>query len=370
MIWGIFIILTLTGLASARYMVRQSQSHNPLEYYKNQLKELEIDIKRGLVDPESIKSAKLEIERRILKANVKTNNSHLKQHAKSNLPIEVLAAGIISLSAFALYFNFGSPKLPSTPAVRNSFENQHITDGGPTFKEAISKIEGHLVNNPDDVQGWEVLTTSTRAVNDFTKAIHAYNQLIRLQPDNIDWYIKRLEAYISMANGRITPAANLLIKNITEIAPDHPAGQFYQGLAYKQAGNLNDAFQIWQTLLDNSNTNAPWYITLQGQLREIELERGTKRITGPSTSDIEAITNLTPKDQASFINSMIERLKGKLLQNPDNIDGWEILARALVQQGKKEEAIQNIKEALDLVREENKANIRDLLDKLTQNTDF
>lgn len=370
MIWGIFIVVIIVGLLSARYLVRQSQSHDPLEYYKNQLKELDADIKRGLVDPESIKSARLEIERRILKANQKANGAGPKQTDKSNLAIESLAAGTISLIAFALYFQFGAPDIPSAPAVRNNFENQHITEDGPTFKEAIAKIEGHLANNPNDIQGWEVLTTSTRAINDFAKTIHAYDQLIRLQPENIDWYIKRLEAYISMANGRITPAANLLINNIIEISPSHPAGQFYLGLANKQAGNLNGAFQIWQTLLDNSDTNAPWYITLQGQLREIELERGDKRIAGPSTNDLEAIAKLTPKDQTDFINSMVDRLKGKLIENPDNIDGWKMLARALVQQGKRDEAIQNIENALNLVSEENKANIRDLLDKLTQNTEL
>ncbi len=299
MIWSIFFLLAVISLAVTKFFARQNKPTGPLDYYKNQLTELDNDIKRGLVTEESVKSAQLEIERRILKTNAKLASQPSATLTKKSLPLwqEILAAFTITLSAFLIYKYFGSPNIDASPAARSNLENQRVSEDGPTFKVAIATIESHLATNPDDPEGWEVLSTSTRAIGNYAKTIHAYDQLIRLQPDKIDWDIRRLEAYISMANGKVTPAANLLIGTIVEKSPNHPAGQFYLGLAHKQYGNPELAFEIWQDLLNQSAPNAPWYAVLDSQLKELRPQVSEFTTQGPSKSDIEAVANLSPEER-------------------------------------------------------------------------
>jgi cytochrome c-type biogenesis protein CcmH len=371
MIWVGFCIVVIVAIMATFVFSKSGKASDPLAYYKAQLKELELDIKRGLIDQASVKSARLEIERRILKAGAATTVQST-QITKHSLPLqkEIISALIIIAGSFTLYHVFGSPNIASSPAARTDLEKRQISEGGPTFKEAIVQIQNHLENNPDDAKGWEVLTTSTRAIGDYATTIHAYDQLIRLQPNNTDWYIRQLEAYISMANGRITPAANLALNNILNIAPGHPAGQFYLGLAQKQSGNLEGAYQTWKALLDNSQPTAPWYVAVSEQLAEISPSLPKSITNGPTAEDIEAVANLTAEDQAIFINSMIDRLRNRLSDAPNDIEGWKMLARALVQQDRKAEAIDALEGAIERVSENNKANIRELLDNLVRNNDL
>ncbi|UTW55625.1 c-type cytochrome biogenesis protein CcmI [Kordiimonas sp. SCSIO 12610] len=373
MIWLLICAVLLVAIGSIFFVgARRDKAANPLDYYKNQLKELDADIERGLIDPATVASAKLEIERRILRANAANphNADNDNQSTSKSYRFELVIILMILVGSFALYTTFGSPEVESATAARANLRERTVAEGGPTLGQAIEQIETHLAKNPDDATGWEVLTTSTRAVGDHARSIAAYNQLIRLQPDNIDWYIKRLEAYIGMANGQITPAANLLLSNIIDLSPEHPAGQFYLGLAYKQSNQLEGAYQVWQALLQNSQPNAPWYAIVQQQLEEIGPQLNKTSPSGPSRADIEAVANLSAEDREAFINSMIDRLKNKLSENPNDIDGWRMLARALVQQGKKSEAIQALEGAITAVHEENQENVRQILDNLVENNDF
>ncbi len=67
---------------------------------------------------------------------------------------------------------------------------------------------------------------------------------------------------------------------------------------------------------------------------------------------------------------MTDRLKEKLDADPDNLDGWRMLTKSLLQQEKKQEAISSLNIALDRVNTENKEKVRQILDNVIGNNDF
>ena len=60
---------------------------------------------------------------------------------------------------------------------------------------------------------------------------------------------------------------------------------------------------------------------------------------GPSRAQIEAAGEMSPEERMAFIRSMVERLAGKLAENPDDIAGWERLVRAYGVLGETDKAI-------------------------------
>ena len=104
----------------------------------------------------------------------------------------------------------------------------------------------------------EALSTSARAASDFQRTIQAYDQLIRLDPNNAEWRVRKYEAYVAMAEGRISPAARITLIDLLETTPDHPAGQFYLGQWHVQNDRPEEARQVWQSLLERSDAAAPW----------------------------------------------------------------------------------------------------------------
>jgi cytochrome c-type biogenesis protein CcmH len=56
----------------------------------------------------------------------------------------------------------------------------------------------------------------------------------------------------------ITPAARLAYARAAELAPGHPAPQFFLGLAEARSGNGEEAIRLWSQILANAPANASW----------------------------------------------------------------------------------------------------------------
>ena len=59
---------------------------------------------------------------------------------------------------------------------------------------------------------------------------------------------------------------------------------------------------------------------------------------GPTIEDVEAASKMTGEDRMAFIRSMVERLADRLKDEPNDLKGWQRLARAYQVLGEKEKA--------------------------------
>ena len=67
-------------------------------------------------------------------------------------------------------------------------------------------------------------------------------------------------------------------------------------------------------------------------------ENAETTIPGPSREDIEAANQMSSQERMEFIRSMVERLAGRLEENPNDLNGWRRLLRAYRVLGEKEKA--------------------------------
>ncbi|NVJ98388.1 MAG: c-type cytochrome biogenesis protein CcmI [Alphaproteobacteria bacterium] len=362
MIW-----LFLVSVAAMAFVLmtggrQDSLAPDPLDHYKAQLGEIAEDEARGIIDPESAKAARLEVERRILKV---AKGTKVQAVVDGDKRLSWLLAGLMVLAAIGLYAFMGRPDLPAKPGAVITGRDMPVQEGGPTYGEAISKVQAHLRDNPEDLQGLEVLAKSARAVRDFSVAANAFAELARLQPDDLSWRVQQFEAMMSMASGQITPAARLVLGQVLGKAPGHPAGQYYAGLARLQDGDTEGAKAIWLALADRSAPNAPWMSVLNNQLARLG-------VRPPALSDdqMAAVNDMSEEDRSAFIASMMERLANRLAMAPDDPEGWIMLARSHLSLGNREEAIGALERGIALVSEENIAPLQAFLDNLNTNPDL
>jgi len=356
MIW---FLLALTALMVALVLVMgrgRGETVDPLDHYRAQLDEITEDEERGVVDAESARAAKLEVERRILKvAKQKTGVS--ANAGDKRLPL-VLAA-VTLVAAFALYGFMGRPTLPAKPGTVVSGLDQRVEEGGPTFGEAIKTIQKHLEGNPADTKAWEVLAKTARSVRDFSTAANAFGQLADLDPMKAQWRAQQLEAMIAMSGGQISPAARLVLGQLIEDFPDHAAGQYYLGLARLQAGDETGAKATWTALADRSAPDAPWMPLLNRQLSSLG-------VNPPKLTDeqMASVQGMSEEQRQAFIASMMERLEARLESAPDDAEGWMMLARSHLTMGNKQAAIDALNRGLTHVSGEKAAALKAFLDNL------
>ncbi|WP_286829109.1 MULTISPECIES: c-type cytochrome biogenesis protein CcmI [Kordiimonas] len=362
MIW---LLLALTALLVALVLIigrGRGKTVDPLDHYRAQLDEITEDEARGVVDAESARAARLEVERRILKV-AKQKTSAGTVVGDKRLP--VLLAAVTLVAAFTLYGFMGRPDLPAKPGMVASSLDQLVEEGGPTFGEAIKSIQKHLKDAPQDQKAWEILAKTSRSVRDFSTAANAFGQLAMLDPTNATWRAQQLEAMIAMSGGQISPATRLVLGKLIEEFPDHAAGQYYLGLARLQAGDEVGAKATWTALADRSAPDAPWMPVLRRQLSSLGV--APPKLTDEQVASVE---NMTEDQRRAFIASMMARLEAKLESAPDDAEGWMMLARSYLAMGDQDAAIDALERGLSHVSGEKAAVLQAFLDNLTSNPDL
>jgi len=89
-------------------------------------------------------------------------------------------------------------------------------------------------------------------------------------PRNADLWVGLGNALVIHGGGMMSPAAQLAFQRAAEINPEHPGPPFFMGLAYAQAGQVDQAEAIWRGLLARAPADAPWRRDLEERLASLQ----------------------------------------------------------------------------------------------------
>lgn len=92
-------------------------------------------------------------------------------------------------------------------------------------------------------------------------------------PRSADLWVGLGNALVVYADGMMSPAAKLAFDRAAQIQPAHPGPPFFLGLAFAQAGQIDQAEAVWRGLLDRSPPNAPWRADVEQRLAQLQMMR-------------------------------------------------------------------------------------------------
>ena len=373
-ILSVFFILTLGGILLPLFRVRNETTPNTnhnITVYKSQLQELDADQQAGLLNDAESASARLEIERRLLKVAEQGGNKESGPGVSRRLL--AVATILVLLASAAFYLNTGMPGMPDfrLKDQKHSVARQAEKDSISIEKtHQVDNIKTHLIQNPSDKEAWHALGQYQSDLNRRDEAAHAYQRWYELAPGNIDAAVTYGESLIMLSEGRVSPAALLVLTRARKIQPQNPAVRHYLALAQYQAGNVEFALASWKKLATDSKPGAPWLRQLNGWIRQAErdldLNPDEGKMAAPRLSDDErqAIADMSTAEQTNMIKGMVQRLQDKMDENPTNIEGWFRLAKAYSVLGQKEDAIRSLEAALTHAPESQKGQIKKQLEVL------
>ena len=374
MIWiAIALVLLATVVAIAIPVLnakppRSATEEYDLAVFTDQMKELERDQARGLINAEEFKAARTEIGRRILAAQ-RAQDDKTAQKATGSRGNMIAAATVlllIPLIAAPLYVWRGNPTLigdrvtaqQPVPTTRPDPAQQ----AGLT--ESVKRLQERLEAAPDDFDGWVLLGRSYMVTQQPVLAIEAYAKAVTLRPEDAAVQSYLGEAIVFSADGTVTEKARAAFVKAVEADPTDPAARFYLAMADAQAGNLRKALDAWIALAADTPADAPWRPVLNQQLRvaaqELNVDLAavlpdappplppTSGRGGPSREDIEAAEEMSPADRQEMIRGMVAQLAARLEENPDDVEGWRRLARSREVLGENEGAAEAYTRALEL----------------------
>lgn len=220
--------------------------------YRDQLSELEADLRNGIVSEEQYAQDREEIERRLLEDTAVSKS-------KKSVPAPVIARntayllGIgLPLVAVIFYLNVGSPKSISEPprvAASRPATEQPAERTPQQIQANVEKLAERLKSNPGDAQGWAMLAKSYNSMEKWPEASGAYAKATELSPNDADLWAEYAFAQ-AMASGKSLEGKPLeLVNRALKVDPQNAKALQLAGSAAFQAKDYKKAIDYWQRIL-------------------------------------------------------------------------------------------------------------------------
>lgn len=342
MIWFAFSALTLAALAflliplSRTRDTARDRAEADLGVYRAQLAELEAEVARGLLAPAEAEAARLEIQRRLLKADAAGAERQAGGSPRLALATIIAIAVVVPLFATLLYLRLGNPSMPGQPLDQVARDRAAAAEQQlAQVTNIVDRLRQRLIEQPGDLRGWLLLGRTLMALQRYPEAVTAYEAAARLDAQDATAQTGYGEALTMTAEGSVTPAAAAAFARAVAIDPKAPTARYYLGLAKFQNGDAAGAYDDWLALAREAPADAGYLAMLKERLavvgRTIGRDPGAalaQAAPGPSSEQMQAAAGMTEQDRAAMIRSMVDNLAAKLAAQPDDFDGWMRLARA------------------------------------------
>ena len=340
---GIFCWL-LVALMLA-YIRRQQRGTGPMQYdedLQDQIDQLMLaratldeDHQTGQLSDSDFAATCLDIDRRLLGLSQQVAQASASSPKDQTLTrLAVGLAIILPLGAALIYAALGRPDLRDNPLVDRAAEiasrSETITATKKNLAQNLARAQAATVATPDDIESWLKLAEAAASVNDSATEIRALRTARQLTNDDPSVLSLLAEALSRAADGQVTVPARDLIDTVLATDPDEPRALFLSGLAAFQDGDYQAAVTRWQRLLSISTADAPWLPIVRANIAQAAEAGGIALppANGPDADSIAAAADMTAKDRQAMILSMVESLRDRLDETPDDTEGWLRLARA------------------------------------------
>ena len=212
--------------------------------YRDQLRELDADLRAGTLAADQHEKARREIEARLL-ADMGGGEAPAQPPRRARAA--ALALGLaVPICTLAVYMAVGNPRalLPQTA----EGGNQHGLSA-QQFEALVSRLAARLKDNPEDAEGWMMLGRSYAVLGRFGEASEAYAKAAARMPRDAQLLADYADA-LAMAQGRtLQGEPEKIILRALAIDPGNLKALLLAGTA---AFNRNDhpaAIRHWERAL-------------------------------------------------------------------------------------------------------------------------
>ncbi|WP_138464906.1 c-type cytochrome biogenesis protein CcmI [Poseidonocella sp. HB161398] len=370
-----FLMALVVALPLIRVLARQGGTARAaadfdIAVYREQLEDVERDLERGVISPETAERTRLEISRRILDAD-KTRGDAAGHSAPKSATVAAIVAGALVLvgGSLGLYWKLGAPgygdlplkeRIAMTDELRGSRPSQEKAeaelpqsprpDADPEYLALVERLRQTVAERGEDPRGYQLLAQNEANLGNYKAAYAAQAKLLELTGDDApaDGWAELGELYVLAAGGYVSPEAQKALEQALARDGSNPLARYYMAVMYNQTGRPDLAFGLWRQLLEQSRPDAPWVGAIRAQIEDAAMRAGVRYslppeapvtgLPGPSAGDVAAAQDMSGADRQAMIESMVEGLAERLADQGGSPQEWARLIGALGVLGQTERA--------------------------------
>jgi cytochrome c-type biogenesis protein CcmH len=333
-----------------------------LRVYRDQLREVDRDLARGVIAPADAERLRTEVARRVLEADrALGHGAGPDGTAAPPLPTLVMAGLVaaVMLGGVWTYYRLGAPGYPDLPIAARLAASEDVyrtrppqaaaetaaaarapAPGpvDPAFSTLMDQLRGALKDRPDDLEGHRLLARNESGLGNYVAAVAAQRRVIAILGDSVNAndHAMLAEMMILGAGGYVSPEAEAEITRALQLDPLNGTATFYAGLMFAQVGRPDRTFSLWAPLLDRSQPDDPWVAPLRAQLMQVASEAGeddyvlpeTAPLPGPDADAVAAAAEMTPEERQEMVRGMVAQLSERLATQGGSAGEWARLIAA------------------------------------------
>src|SRR5512142_86432 len=214
-----------------------------LEIYRDQIAEMDADLRNGLLTPELYEQGKRELETRLLDEVHSVGQSVQPAQRHPLKVLTIVLALVLPLASVGLYLKLGN---------QDAFQPQGSRAdgfGGAVHTEAaLAALEEKAAKNPNDADVLLMLARSYAEFGRYADAARTYDSLTRLFPNEPMLWTDYADA-LAMAHNSLLGAPTKLLERALMIDPNYPKALALSGTAAMERGDFPAAIRYWESLL-------------------------------------------------------------------------------------------------------------------------
>lgn len=272
------------------------------EVYRDQLHELDGDLRRGTLDASQRNAAQDELGRRLLDDEPAARARESRSTSASRSPsLAALLLAAVPSAAILLYLQLGNPL-----ALWRSGDMGPMAKDGMGHELSNAQVEG-LVNQlaqrlraqPDDAEGWYMLGRSYAALERPADAAVAYAKAVELVPDEAMLRADYADVLASVNGGSLKGAAQAQIDRALALDPDQPKALALAASAAMERGDKAQAVAHWEHLYRLLPPQSQTAARIAASLAEVRGEAApTVATAGASVSGRVLVSDKAPRKPA------------------------------------------------------------------------
>ena len=277
----LYVLPPVLRVEAARSQEDDARREANIAIYRDQLSELEADLRNGIVSEEQYVQDRDDIERRLLEDTGKETTKRKPAQISGTMRKHAYLVGVgLALVAVIFYLRVGSPD-----GITNAATNSAVTNAaGPAAADApaapsgersqaqieanVAALAKRLQANPSDAQGWTMLARSYSSMEKYSEAAGAYAKATELTPKDADLWADY--AYASaMANWRSLEGKPMeFVERALKLDPNNEKALGLAANAAFEAKNYQKAIDYWQALLKRVPPDSDVAQTINARISE------------------------------------------------------------------------------------------------------
>jgi len=252
-----------------------------LAILRDQVAELDADLRAGTLSEAQHREAKAELERRVLEeVKAERTASAAGPAPRSGRLTAVAVALLVPVAAAALYWRLGShdafdPEKLAARADADGGGDRHAISQ-QQLEQMVDRLAQKLAEKPDDPEGWSILARSYFVLQRFPDAAKAYEKVLQLAPGNADVLVDYADA-LAMSQGRDLAGKPIaLVREALKIDPGNLKALAMAGTDAFNRKDYKDAVQYWERLEKALPAESPFADSVKSNLAEARELAGVK----------------------------------------------------------------------------------------------